>query len=168
MLSWRGGRWLTSHRSAFAAGNLQAGPVNPGLTCGLKTLPSRIRLASGAVLREVTKYDDSHCCAVRTVIHSLAMAIKSIKHKGLELFHRNNKAAKIQAKHKVKLKAQLTALEAASVAEDMNLPGYKFHTLEGHKKNKRKVYSIWVNGNWRVTFEFENGDAYVVDYKDYH
>jgi hypothetical protein len=29
-------------------------------------------------------------------------------------------------------------------------------------------YAIWVSGNWRMTFEFDNGDAYVVDYEDYH
>ncbi|MBI5659667.1 MAG: type II toxin-antitoxin system RelE/ParE family toxin [Nitrosomonadales bacterium] len=27
---------------------------------------------------------------------------------------------------------------------------------------------MWVNGNWRVTFEFENGNAFVLDYEDYH
>ncbi|MEY3604637.1 MAG: RelE-like toxin of type toxin-antitoxin system HigB, partial [Pseudomonadota bacterium] len=25
-----------------------------------------------------------------------------------------------------------------------------------------------VNGNWRLTFTFENGDAVLVDYQDYH
>ena len=25
-----------------------------------------------------------------------------------------------------------------------------------------------VNGNWRVTFEFRDGNAYVLDYEDYH
>ena len=29
-------------------------------------------------------------------------------------------------------------------------------------------WSIWVNGNWRVTFEFRDGNAYVLDYEDYH
>lgn len=28
--------------------------------------------------------------------------------------------------------------------------------------------SITVNGNWRVTFEFKDGNAYVLDYEDYH
>ena len=41
-------------------------------------------------------------------------------------------------------------------------------------KGLRKFYEsgsmagIWVNGNWRLTFEFRNGDAYVLDYEDYH
>ncbi|MEI1318099.1 type II toxin-antitoxin system RelE/ParE family toxin [Leptospira venezuelensis] len=28
--------------------------------------------------------------------------------------------------------------------------------------------SVWVNGNWRVTFEFEGENAIIVDYEDYH
>jgi proteic killer suppression protein len=29
-------------------------------------------------------------------------------------------------------------------------------------------WSTWVNGNWRLTFEFRDGHAYVLDYEDYH
>jgi len=25
-----------------------------------------------------------------------------------------------------------------------------------------------VNGNWRLTFEFRDGQAFVLDYEDYH
>ena len=28
--------------------------------------------------------------------------------------------------------------------------------------------SVWVNGNWRLTFEFRDGHAYVLDYEDNH
>ena len=34
--------------------------------------------------------------------------------------------------------------------------------------NNEKLLAQWVSGNLRMTFEFENGDAYVVDYEDYH
>jgi toxin HigB-1 len=27
---------------------------------------------------------------------------------------------------------------------------------------------VWVNGNWRITFAFIDGDAIGVDYEDYH
>ena len=47
----------------------------------------------------------------------------------------------------------------------MNLPGYKLHKLIGDKSG---AWSVWVNGNWRVTFYFEGGDAISVDYQDYH
>jgi proteic killer suppression protein len=47
----------------------------------------------------------------------------------------------------------------------MNLPGFKLHKLSGKEKN---IWSVCVSGNWRVTFYFKQGDAYIVDYCDYH
>lgn len=29
-------------------------------------------------------------------------------------------------------------------------------------------WSITVSGNWRMTFEFQDGNAYILDYEDYH
>ncbi len=60
---------------------------------------------------------------------------------------------------------QLTALDTACVIEDMNIPGFRLHRLDGESKHR---WSIWVSGNWRVTFEFEAGHANVLDYEDYH
>ncbi|MCK5093716.1 MAG: type II toxin-antitoxin system RelE/ParE family toxin, partial [Spirochaetes bacterium] len=48
---------------------------------------------------------------------------------------------------------------------DMNLQGYKLHQLSGSEKG---TWSVWVSGNWRVTFQFEAEDAIMVDYRDYH
>ena len=47
----------------------------------------------------------------------------------------------------------------------MNLPGYRLHALKG---DKHDIWSVTVNGNWRLTFYFEGEDAYLVDYQDYH
>ena len=47
----------------------------------------------------------------------------------------------------------------------MNYPGSNLHQLKGDKEG---LYSIRVSGNWRVFFEFKDGDAYIVDYDDYH
>lgn len=60
---------------------------------------------------------------------------------------------------------QLAALDTANSAEDMDLPGYGLHKLVGNRKN---CWSISVSGDWRVTFEFNDGDAYIVNYEDYH
>jgi proteic killer suppression protein len=49
--------------------------------------------------------------------------------------------------------------------EDMNLPGLKYHGLSGTRKG---TYSVWVSGNWRITFEFDSGDAVNVNLEDYH
>lgn len=91
--------------------------------------------------------------------------IKSFKHKGLQLFFDSGNTKGIQAKHAQKLRMQLAALDTAHIIEDMDIPGYKLHQLKGQRKD---TWSITVNGNWRVTFEFENGDAYIVNYEDYH
>jgi len=47
----------------------------------------------------------------------------------------------------------------------MDIPGYRLHPLSGDQKD---LWAIWVNGNWRMTFTFENGNAYIVNYEDYH
>ncbi len=60
---------------------------------------------------------------------------------------------------------QLAALDTAQAIEDMDIPGFRLHALKGIERGR---WSIWVNGNWRVTFEFENGNAFVLDYEDYH
>jgi len=59
----------------------------------------------------------------------------------------------------------LAALDTAQSIEDMNIPGFRLHRLKGQDRGR---FSVWVNGNWRVTFEFEDGNAYVLDYEDYH
>lgn len=91
--------------------------------------------------------------------------IHGFKHKGLELFFNTGSLAGIQAKHASRLNIQLTTLNQASSAQDMNVAGWGFHPLTGNLKSH---YAVKVNGNWRLTFAFENGDAHVVDYQDYH
>jgi proteic killer suppression protein len=46
-----------------------------------------------------------------------------------------------------------------------NIPGFRLHPLKGADRGR---WSSWVNGNWRLTFEFRDGQAYVLDYEDYH
>lgn len=60
---------------------------------------------------------------------------------------------------------QLVALDTAHGIDDMNIPGFKLHALKGASAER---WSIWVNGNWRLTFEFHDGHAHVLDYEDYH
>ena len=60
---------------------------------------------------------------------------------------------------------QLAALETAQVVEDMDIPGFRLHPLKGKLRGR---WSITVNGNWRLTFEFQDGNAYVLDHEDYH
>ena len=91
--------------------------------------------------------------------------IKSWKHKGLKLFFERGSAAGINPQHAARLVRQLDRLDAATCPQDMNLPGWQWHSLKG---NEAGTYAVSVNGNWRLTYRFENGDAIVVDYRDYH
>ena len=91
--------------------------------------------------------------------------IESFRHKGLTKFYESGSASGIQPQHARRLRMQLVALDTATIIEDMNIPGFKMHPLKGSEKGR---WSIWVNGNWRVTFEFADGHAYVLDYEDYH
>ena len=91
--------------------------------------------------------------------------IKSFKHKGLEQFFYTGTKKGIKPEHAGKLERILDRLNAANDLKDMNYPGSNLHALSGDRKGQ---YSVKISGNWRVIFEFVNGDAYVVDYDDYH
>ena len=95
----------------------------------------------------------------------LRMAIKDFMHKGIELFFRGGKKSGIQPAHAAKLARQLFALDAASAPWQMDVPGWRLHSLGGDLKGH---WTVWVNGNWRLTFMFEGEDAVLVDYQDYH
>ena len=87
--------------------------------------------------------------------------IKSFSHKGLEVFFLTGKKTGIQTVHARRLQIMLTMLNIAKAPQAMNAPGFGLHALKGH-------LSVTVNGNWRMTFRFEDEDAILVDYQDYH
>lgn len=91
--------------------------------------------------------------------------IKSFRHKGLRKFFETGSRSGIQPQHAKRLRMQLAALDTAQRIDDMDIPGFRLHALEGTDKGR---WSIWVNGNWRITFEFSDGDAHILDYEDYH
>jgi proteic killer suppression protein len=91
--------------------------------------------------------------------------IKSFKHKGLEKFYESGSTKGIQANHAKKLRMQLAALDTAQSIDDMDIPGYRLHQLTG---DRRGIWTITVNANWRLTFEFEEGNVYILNYEDYH
>ncbi len=91
--------------------------------------------------------------------------IKSFKHKGLEGFFNTGKKKRVRPEHAKKLERILDRLNAANELKDMNYPGSNLHKLTG---NKQGQHAVKVSGNWRIFFEFVEGDAYIVDYDDYH
>ncbi len=91
--------------------------------------------------------------------------IVSFRHKGLKMFFETGNVSKIQPQHAQRLRLILAKLHASHDIVDMNFPGANLHTLSGNLKG---FWSISVSGNWRLIFKFENGEASVVDYLDYH
>ncbi|WJY13277.1 type II toxin-antitoxin system RelE/ParE family toxin [Pectobacteriaceae bacterium CE90] len=91
--------------------------------------------------------------------------IKSFKHKGLRPFFEKGSTAGIDAKQAGKIRLRLAVIDAAEEIKDIDRPGYSLHPLTGDKKGQG---SITVTGNGRITFEFIDGNAYIVNYEDYH
>jgi proteic killer suppression protein len=91
--------------------------------------------------------------------------IKSFRHKGLKKFYESGSTAGIQSTDKSRVRMILAALETSLGIEDMNIPGLKLHVLKGKLKER---FAVSVSGNWRITFEFRDGNAYILDYEDYH
>jgi proteic killer suppression protein len=91
--------------------------------------------------------------------------IVSFRHKGLELLYTSGSKRGVQASHAPKLLRILSVLDVAQAPEDLALPSFRTHALKGASAGH---WSVWVNGNWRVTFRFIDGDVELVDYQDYY
>ena len=91
--------------------------------------------------------------------------IQSFKHKGLQKYFEKGDFSKIQPAHRKKIRLILSLLNATTEIRDMNFPGSNLHKLTG---DLDKFWSVNVSGNWRIIFALENGDAFEVDYLDYH
>jgi len=97
--------------------------------------------------------------------------IQSFRHKGLRKLFESGDVSGVQTGHvkrlrlRLRLRLQLLALDTAQTIEDMDIPGFRLHPLKGQMLGR---WSVSVNGNWRLTFEFHNGNAFVLDYEDDH
>ncbi len=91
--------------------------------------------------------------------------IRNFRSKALRLFAEGD-ASKIPVQGVAidRAEAQIVTLDAATKAEDMDVPGWYFHRLRG----KPPRYSVRVTRNYRITYGFEEPDAVDVDIEDYH
>ena len=114
--------------------------------------------------RHVARYTNSHLFIVSDC-DTVTRVIVSFRHRGLEALYERNSTKGVQAEHVPKLRRILSALDVASATGDLDIPGFRLHPLKGRRKG---YWSIWVSGNWRVTFRFIDSDVELVDYLDYH
>ena len=91
--------------------------------------------------------------------------IVTIRHKGLRELYETGHSKSIKPNHLARLRMQLVALDTAFEITDMNIPGYRLHPLKGTAADR---WSIAVDKSWRLTFEFRDGNVYLLDYEDYH
>jgi proteic killer suppression protein len=91
--------------------------------------------------------------------------IRGFKHRGLRRLFEQGESKGIRPDQREKVENILAVLNRARKPQDMDLPGFRLHRLTGDLKG---FWSVTVRANWRVIFRFENGDAYDVDYIDYH
>lgn len=91
--------------------------------------------------------------------------ILTFRHKGPEAFYRTGSKHGIQADHASKLGRILTALDVAQSPQDLAIPSFRTHALKGELQG---MWSVTVNGNWRVIFRFTGTDIELVNYLDYH
>lgn len=93
------------------------------------------------------------------------LVIVSFRHKGLGRLYRDGSRKGVRAAHADKLRRILSLLDAAQSPDDLTIASFRTHPLKGKLAGH---WSIWVNGNWRVTFRFVGQDVELVDYRDYH
>lgn len=91
--------------------------------------------------------------------------LKTFIHKGLKDYWETGSIKGIPASHAAKIYTRLSVINAAKVIDDCNAPGFKLHELQGTRKG---TWALWVSGNYRITFKFIDGDAYILNYEDYH
>lgn len=91
--------------------------------------------------------------------------IKSFKHKGLERLWTLGEEKAFNKQDIKRISNRLEFIHKARTVEEINLPGFKLHPLKGDRKG---VYAVTVRANYRITFEFIDGNAYILNYEDYH
>ena len=91
--------------------------------------------------------------------------IQKFKHKGLKRLFESGISSGVNPQHFIRIRKILALLETAETLDDMDLPGLELHPLSGNRKG---TWAVKISGNWRITFKIQNGDAFDVNYEDYH
>jgi len=91
--------------------------------------------------------------------------IKSFRHKGLRRFFEEDDGSKLPPDLLNRISLILSTLHAAQEIEGVNVPTFRLHVLKGDLKG---FFAVNVRANWRIIFRFEDGDAFDVDFVDYH
>ena len=91
--------------------------------------------------------------------------IRSFRHKGLRRLFELDDRRRLPAEDADQIRRILARLNVSSAPEDMDAPGFKLHPLKGSLNG---FWAVTVRANWLITFRFERGEVWDVDYVDYH
>jgi len=94
------------------------------------------------------------------------MGIRSIRHRGLKRLYKSGSGQDLPSSMVEKISDILLAIDEAAHPNEVGLfPGWRLHPLKGELEG---FWSVTVSGNWRVIFRFDEGDAFDLDFVDYH
>ena len=91
--------------------------------------------------------------------------IRRFQHRGLKLLYDKDDRRGVSAEHVEKTARVLAWLDAVTRPEQLSLPGFGLHRLEGDLKG---YWSIAVRDDWRIIFRFDTGNISDVDLVEYH
>jgi toxin HigB-1 len=91
--------------------------------------------------------------------------IISFRSRALKRYWERSETKRLPPASVDRIKMILDRLDAPVAPDDLDLPGFGFHSLKGNRKGK---FAITGTRNWRITFGWRDGDAVNVDLEDYH
>jgi toxin HigB-1 len=91
--------------------------------------------------------------------------IKSFRDKRTEALYNGKRVKEFQA-FADQAERRLQILDVAKNLDDLR--GLRSNRVEALKGDRAGQYSIRVNDQWRVCFEWKDGDAWNVEIVDYH
>lgn len=91
--------------------------------------------------------------------------LKTFRRRGLKRLFESDDPSGAGADQVRRIRDVLAHLDEARRPSDLSLPGYRLHPLRGDLKG---YWSVTISGNLRISFRFENGDAFDEGLVDYH
>lgn len=92
--------------------------------------------------------------------------IKSFGDKESEIIWNGTRSRKLPNEIQDAARRKMRMLNSAQDVNDLRIP--PANRLEKLKGNLQEYYSIRINNQWRVIFQWTNNDAYEVEIVDYH
>ena len=100
---------------------------------------------------------------LQVTIHGM---IKTFADNRTQELYVTGKAKRVSIELAKRAARQLEYVDLANRLDDLKVPpGNRLHALEGNRSGQ---YAICVNDQWRICFRFVDGDAYEVEFCDYH